>query len=88
MYYGEKVIGHLGLVCPVHIVAYSVLKVFIFGSESLYLISCHLLGVMFNYALFSVMVLLPLICMRFLAFFYIQGVPGGMCQTSGGRSLC
>jgi len=28
MYYGDEVLGHLGWVCPVYIVAYSLLKVF------------------------------------------------------------
>jgi hypothetical protein len=29
MYYGDNVLGHLGSVCPVHIVAYGVLKAFL-----------------------------------------------------------
>jgi hypothetical protein len=28
MYYGDKVLGHLSHICPVHIVAYGVLKDF------------------------------------------------------------
>jgi hypothetical protein len=68
-------IGHLGWACPIHIVAYSVLKLF-FGSESLYLISRNLLGVMFNYISFLVMVLLSLICTCFsVLYIYIYMVP-------------
>jgi len=38
--------------------------------------------------IFHFVLLFSLISYAFNAFPHIQGVPGGMCQTSGGCSLC